>query len=344
MAEVKPNIDTNRKKLSEIIPIEAPFTVYIEQTRVCNLSCYYCIHSTRDDKDSAFKDLGYKIKHMEFEDYLKVVNELAEFPAGSVKKICFSGLGEPLTNPRLPEMIKIAVNKKIAGRVEVITNGLLLNPSLSDKLVNAGITGINISVQGNNADAYKKIAGKSIDFERFLENLKYLYSNKKQAQIYIKAVDATFEKKEEEEQFFEIFSHFADRIYVEHLISMHTKHNEDFQDQLNEELDFYGRPIKKRSDICSQSFYLLQIGCDLDTFPCPDPGLERVLSLGNAKDQTLQEIWNGKKRQTHLKKMLQFKRDEIPVCKDCRTFFICVNDPAEYLDDDAALLVHHFEE
>lgn len=246
MAEVKPNIDTNRQKLSEIIPIEAPFTVYIEQTRVCNLKCYYCIHSTRDQKDSAFKDLGYEIKHMEFADYLKIINELADFTPGSVKKICFSGLGEPLTNPRLPEMVKIAVEKNIANRVEVITNGLLLTPKLADSLIDAGITGINISIQGNNAASYKRIAGKDVDFEKFLENLKYLYENKKQAQIYIKAVDATFDKKEEEEQFFKLFSPLADRIYVEHLISMHTKHNEEFRDQLNEELDFYGRPIEKK--------------------------------------------------------------------------------------------------
>ena len=344
MAEIKPNIDTNRKKLSEIIPIEAPFTVYIEQTRVCNLKCYYCIHSTRDEKYSAFKDLGYEVKHMNFDDYLKVINELAEFPAGSVKKICFSGLGEPLTNPRLAEMVRIAVDKKIANRVEVITNGLLLTPELSDKLVDAGITNINISIQGNNADAYKKIAGKDIDFSGFLDNLKYLFQNRKQTQIYIKAVDATFENKEDEKRFFDMFSPFADRIYVEHLISMHTKHNEEFEEQLNPDLDFYGRPIEKNSDICSQSFYLLQIGCDLDVFPCPDPGLERVLSLGNVKEQTLQEIWNGKKRKTHLQKMLQFERGEMAVCKDCKTFFICVNDPAEYLDDDADKLVHHFED
>lgn len=344
MAEVKPNIDTNRKKLSEIIPIEAPFTVYIEQTRVCNLKCYYCIHSTRDEKGGAFDQLGYSIKHMDFDDYLKIVNELAEFPAGSVKKICFSGLGEPLANPRLPEMIKIVVDKKIAGRVEIITNGLLLTPELTDKLIDAGITNINISTQGNNAEYYKKVSGKTVDFDAFLSNLDYLYRNKKQARIYIKAVDATFDSKEDQEEFYKIYSPYADQIYVEHIIPMHTQHHDSFEEQLDTALDFYGRKIEKHSQICSQAFYLLQIGCDLDVFPCPDPGLERVLSLGNAKEQTLQEIWNGEKRKKLLRKMLQFKRSEIPVCKDCQTFFICVNDPAEYLDDDADKLVHRFKE
>ena len=33
MAEIKPNYDTKRKKLAEIIPLASPFTVYIEQTK-----------------------------------------------------------------------------------------------------------------------------------------------------------------------------------------------------------------------------------------------------------------------------------------------------------------------
>jgi radical SAM protein with 4Fe4S-binding SPASM domain len=344
MAEVKPNIDTNRKKLADIVPLKAPFTVYIEQTRVCNLKCYYCIHSTRNEKGGAFQKLGYDIKHMHFDDFLKVINDLTEFPQGSIKKICFSGLGEPLTNPRLPEMVKITSEKKIADRVEIITNGLLLTHKLTDALIEADITAINISIQGNNAEYYEEVCKKKINFESFLENLKYLYQNKKQATIYIKAVDATFKNKEDEKKFFEIFSPFADRIYVEHIIPMHTQHNASFADQLDTQLDFYGRPIKMKSDICCQSFYLLQIGCDLDIFPCPDPGLERVLSLGNAKKQTLKEIWNGKRRKLHLKKMLQFKRNEIPVCKDCQTFFICVNDPAEFLDDNAPELIKLFDD
>ena len=44
MAEVKPNYDTNRKKLADIIPLEQPFTVYIEQTKFCNLKCFYCFN------------------------------------------------------------------------------------------------------------------------------------------------------------------------------------------------------------------------------------------------------------------------------------------------------------
>lgn len=340
-AEIKPNYDTNRKNLADVIPIPAPFTVYIEQTRVCNLKCFYCIHSTRDDKDGEFQKLNYELKHMDFNHYLKIINDLTEFPEGSVKRIVFSGLGEPLANPRLPELIKIAVDSKIANRVEIITNGLLLNNQLIDKLIETGITNINISVQGLSSEQYEEVCGRKIDFEKFLETLKYLYKNKKDTQIYIKAIDATFKKKEEEDRFYEIFSSFSDRIYIEHLVQMQQQ-----MDQLKPQVDgtknFYGEELDINRKVCGQAFYFLQVGCDLDTYPCPVPGLARTLSMGNIKEQTIKEMWNGQRRRNLLKIMLKKQKDTIPECRNC-TCFNAINNPAEYLDNDADRLLKIIE-
>ncbi len=342
MAEVKPNIDTNRKRLADIIPIEAPFTVYIEQTRVCNIKCFYCIHSTRDDKDGEFKQLEYELKHMDFDDYMKIINELAQFPKGSVKRIVFSGLGEPLANPRLPELVKIAVEKEIAGRVEIITNGLLLTNDTVDKLIDAKISNINISIQGITGEQYKKVCDRNVDFEAFINNLKYLKEKKKDTQVYIKAIDAAFETKVEEDTFYEIFSPLADRIYVEHLVQMQQSH-ENIKGQVDASKDFFGKECDPNRKVCGQSFYFLQIGCDLDTFPCPVPGLPKSLSMGNLKDNTVQEIWTGSRRKEHLKTMLRLEKDTIPECSGC-TCFNAVNDSSEFLDDDAPRLLEIFED
>lgn len=340
-AKIAPNYDTNRKKLADIIPISAPFTVYIEQTRVCNLKCFYCIHSTRDEENGEFKKLNYEIKHMDFEKYLKIVEHLSEFPKDGIKRIVFSGLGEPLTNPRLPEMIKLIADKKIASRIEIITNGLLLTPELSNKLVDAGLTNINISIQGLNSEKYKEVCGQKINFDKFIENLKYLYKNKKNTQIYIKAIDATFENKEEENKFYEIFSPMANKIYIEHLIQM-QRQMKQLESKVDTTKNFYGETFNPNRKICSPTFYFLQIGCDLDVFPCPVPGLTRKISMGNIKENTLLEIWNGKKRKEFLKTMLKFQKDTVPDCKGC-TNFNCIIDPIENLDNDATRLLSLFE-
>ena len=340
MAEIKPNYDTKRKKLAEVIPLAAPFTVYIEQTKYCNFKCFYCIHSTRDEADGEFRALGHHMQHIDEGFFEKIILELKEFPQGGIKRIVFSGLGEPLMNPRLPDYVRMTVEAGIAGRVEVITNGLLLTPEKSRALVAAGITNINISVQGLDAAGYEKTCGIRIDFERYLENLKYLYEHKGNVQIYIKAIDATLGTKENEEKFFEIFSPFAERIYIEHLVVMQQQ-----MDGLREIVDgtknFYGEELDVNRKVCAQSFYFMQIGCEGDIFPCPVPGLGKNLSMGNAKEHTLMEIWNGSRRRGFLRKMLKKEKDQIPDCATC-TCFNAINNPMEQLDDDAERLLPLF--
>ena len=340
MAEIKPNYDTKRKKLAEVIPLAAPFTVYIEQTKYCNFKCFYCIHSTRDEADGEFRALGHRMQHMDEVFFEKIIRELKEFPQDGIKRIVFSGLGEPLMNPRLPDYVRMVVEAGIAGRVEIITNGLLLTPEKSRALVAAGITNINISVQGFDAAGYEETCGIRIDFEHYLDNLKYLYEHKGDVQIYIKAIDATLGTKENEEKFFEIFSPFADRIYIEHLVVMQQQ-----MDGLREIVDgtknFYGEELDVNRKVCAQSFYFMQIGCEGDIFPCPVPGLGKNLSMGNAKEHTLTEIWNGSRRRGFLRKMLKKEKDQIPDCATC-TCFNAINNPMEQLDDDAERLLPLF--
>ena len=342
MAEIKPNYDTKRKKLAEIIPLAAPFTVYIEQTKYCNFKCFYCIHSTRDEANGEFRALGHRMQHIDEGFFEKIIHDLKAFPQGGIKRIVFSGLGEPLMNPRLPDYVRMAVEAGIAGRVEVITNGLLLTPEKSKALVEAGITNINISVQGLDAEGYQETCGVRIDFDHYLENLKYLYEHKGNVQIYIKAIDATLKTKENEKKFFRIFSPFADRIYIEHLVVMQQQ-----MDGLREIVDgtknFYGEELDVNRKVCAQSFYFMQIGCEGDIFPCPVPGLGRNLSMGNAKEHTLVEIWNGSRRRGFLRKMLKKEKDQIPDCATC-TCFNAINNPMEQLDDDAERLLPLFED
>ena len=340
MAEIKPNYDTKRKKLAEVIPLAAPFTVYIEQTKYCNFKCFYCIHSTRDEADGEFRALGHRMQHMDEAFFEKIIRELKEFPQDGIKRIVFSGLGEPLMNTRLPDYVRMVVEAGVAGRVEIITNGLLLTPEKSRALVAAGITNINISVQGLDAAGYEETCGIRIDFEHYLDNLKYLYEHKGDVQIYIKAIDATLGTKENEEKFFEIFSPFADRIYIEHLVVMQQQ-----MDELREIVDgtknFYGEELDVNRKVCAQSFYFMQIGCEGDIFPCPVPGLGKNLSMGNAKEHTLTEIWNGSRRRGFLRKMLKKEKDQIPDCATC-TCFNAINNPMEQLDDDAERLLPLF--
>lgn len=339
LAEKKPYYDANRKRLADIIPLPHPFTVYIEQTRYCNFKCFYCIHSTRDKKDGEFASLGYALRHMDFALYGNIIQQLAAFPHG-IKRIVFSGLGEPLMNPRFPEIVRIARNANIAERVEVITNAVLLTPDLTDAIIDAGITNISVSIQGVNADRYQETCGMTVDFEALRNNLLYLYTHRGNAKIYVKIVDAALKGPDEEKAFFDLFGDRADRIYVEHLVLMQQQ-MQDLKKHVNEQKNFYNEAYDPNRQVCSQAFYFLQIGCDGDTFPCPNPGLPRSLSMGNLNTQSAVDVWNGPVRRKFLRTMLSLERKTIPECRDCTTFN-CINNPLENLDDDAPHLVDRF--
>jgi hypothetical protein len=64
--------------------------------------------------------------------------------------------------------------------------------------------------------------------------------------------------------------------------------------------------------------------------------------MGNVKNNTIQEIWNGSKRKTLLRTMLEFKKEKISECCNCTTFN-CINNPLENLDPDAFRLLKLFE-
>lgn len=337
MAEITPNYDTDRQRLADIIPLTHPFTIYIEQTKYCNFKCYYCMHSTHDQADGVFANKGHRMQHMDFEHYEMLIGQLKEL---GIKRIVFSGLGEPLMNPRFPEFVRYAVDAGIAERVEVLTNGALITPEYADALLDAGITNINISIQGIDAATYAQVCGARLDFVKFQENLTYLYEHRGKTKIYIKCLDAILDDERKKKKFYELFGGIADRIYVEHLVVMQQS-----MDNLHEIVDdtrnLYGEIFSKQRDICAQCFYFLQAGVDGEVYPCSIPGLTHDFSIGNFTRNTLREIWNGELRKAHLRKMLSFQRNEIEQCRNC-SCFNCINDPLEYLDNDAERLLEYF--
>ncbi|MCB1775849.1 MAG: radical SAM protein [Candidatus Competibacteraceae bacterium] len=338
-AEIKANVDPKRTPLAEVIPLAHPFTVYIEVTRYCNLRCFYCLIATQDEEHGAMQQLGLKVQHMDPEWFPKVVENLRQFPQG-IKRVVFSGLGEPLMNPRLPEMIRQVADAGITDRIDVITNGLLITRKKADELIQSGLTNINISIQGVDAAQYMETCKKGIDYPRFLENLAYLYENRGDIKIYIKVIDATLKSKQDEEKFFVTFGNLADRIYIEHLVVMQQQ-MDDLKLLVDPTKTFYNEELDLDRKVCGQSFYFLQIGCNFDIFPCPVPGLPLTLSMGNMKEQSLVDIWNGPRRRQHLITMLKLEKDTIPECRGC-TCFNAINDPMENLDKDAPRLLQRF--
>ena len=329
MAEIKPSYDTARKKLADTIPLDSPLSMYIEPTRVCNFKCFYCMHGTRGEQGGILEQSGFRIAHMDMELFEKIVKEIMELPTRP-KRVCFSGLGEPLTNQKLPEMIKMLRNAGFDQRIDVITNGSLLTHEMSDRLIEAGISRIQISIQGLDEKTYDEVCRVHIDIEELTERIRYFYEHKKEAMVFVKIIDAILKNEEEKQRFFDMFGSLCDTIFVEHLVVMEQQMG-DHGGRADRTRNLMGEYVEKR-EVCGVMFYFLQVNIDGETFPCSTPGLPNSFSMGCVRDKSLLEIWKGDRRNQMLRTNLIHGYAVIPTCSECSSC-IAIADDSEYLDD-----------
>lgn len=181
-----------------------------------------------------------------------------------------------------------------------------------------GLDRIRISIEGIDADAYKAMAGVELDWESFVKNIKNLYDNRGDCEIYIKTVDAAVDSQEKKERFFETFGSLCDKIFIEHISPIWPGYDElnsffTLSDKkMMSDLDMDIREIR----VCLFPFYQMFIHSDGMVSPCC-PDWQRKLLLGNVKTTALSDIWNGEAYNTLLKDMLKCGRQCRDLCSRC---------------------------
>lgn len=326
MIKIGSGRDENRSPLYKVVPLDIPFSIGIWVSDFCNFKCVYCSHSTNSK---------VCVEHMiTWDEFVNMIDNIEELyrinGGGRAKNLVICGVGEPLTNPLLPKMIRYCREHNISDRIELTTNGSLLTHKLSDELIDAGLTRILVSIQGINAEAYNRISGINIDFEKFLNEIKYFYENRKQCTVYIKTLDIALNKGEDEE-FYNIFSPIADMVNIEK--AMVGFDDVDYSKLIKAKEDRcvtrYGYKWKERI-ACDALFMRLNITThgDVNACTCQWP----ALSLGNIYDKPLKDIWNGDLHKLYMKLHLQGKRGDIKRCANCESISYAGH-PLDNLDD-----------
>lgn len=325
-AKVEGGYDHQRQILSEVVPLSAPFTLFVSPTQKCNFRCFYCTHS-KTEKEK--RKCGFQAVDMD----LKLAESLAAQTGafgGKIKRVVFTGLGEPLVNPALPDMIRMFARKGVAGGYEVITNAYLLTAQMSDRLLDAGLTYLRVSIQGVTNEQYRRTTGVNIDYARLVEQLRYFYEHKGNCQLYIKTMDASLESDADQEKFFEIFSPICDKIYIEHLVKAQPSMMEQYGKHVNSKLTFFREPSEYR-EVCPYLFYVLQVDSQGRVFPCPPLGFGDEFSLGNAAEQSLFDIWHGQKLRNLQLQHLNHMRHSHAICGHCENY-LCFTPKEDNLD------------
>lgn len=329
VSEIKPIYGTDRIKLAEVLPLSTPYSAFVFPTTYCNFKCIYCAHSLGH---KAMKEkYNFEPEHMSMDTYKKIIKQLKEFP-NKLKMLSLTGQGEPLLNPNIALMVKLAKEAGIAERVEFITNASLLDKNVADALIDAGLDTIRISLQGLSASKYKEICGAKLDFEIFMENIRYFYKHKKNTNLFVKIMDVSLTNGEEE-KFYKLFGDCTDRMYIEKMLPAYD--GVELTKDMNVEYDRYGRVNKKRK-VCPLPFYMFGIFPNGDVEPCDT--IYKPTVLGNVHQDTLLAMWKGDKLKEFWKMQLNGDRYNNSRCANC-----CAPDdvahPEDCLDEVATVLL-----
>ena len=312
MAEFRQWREVNRVLLKDVVPLETPYNVSMELSSFCNFKCIYCAHSKPDH--------GQYLGNMSNEMIYKIVEDLKEFPT-KIKKINLFGFGESLCNPNFPQILGIINKSGLAEAVEFTTNGLLLTKDRIDAILdNGGIDTIRISLQGLSGEAYKKICGVNIDFDEFISNLSYLYKKKGKMKLRMKIADIAIQDETDGRQKYEeLFGNIADSIYVEQILPIYEGMDYDAinpninKNSLNGRMNIHQ---DKQNLVCHRAFYRMRIRANGDvTAACCDATND--VKYGNVYQDSLYNIWNGNVHKSFLRLLLEGRRFEHPMCKDC---------------------------
>lgn len=298
-----------------------PRLIGIEPTNRCNLRCAMCARRVWDEKANSLGDMSLDLfnnKILPFLNFLQTVNLQ-----------CF---GEPLLAEFFFVMAKAC--KKKGCRVIFTTNGILLK-QYAAQLINSAVDAITVSIDG--IQSLRKIRG--IEIGLLIEGIQGLQSQARSLGKPCPELSINFVVMRDN------LEELPDLVCLAHTLKikavtvihvvMHSK-------ELLEQGIFYHRDraercfdaarmkarelgiilnlplLEEKIQPCLQPFTMLYINWNGDVRPCCIATINEkdTLRLGNLKDSSIFELWNGPMIRT-LRLSLLRGNDLYTFCRNC---------------------------
>jgi radical SAM protein with 4Fe4S-binding SPASM domain len=242
-----------------------PMHLDIEATSRCNLKCSFCDRQPYLDKS--------QIGDMDFGLFKSIIDEGRDHALWAVK---LSYRGEPLLHKDIFKMISYAKKKGVID-VYFNTNATLLDKEAAQKIIDAGLDRVSISIEGTTAQEYQKMRINA-RFDTVFKNLKYILAlkkknNSKYPKIRIQSVEHPGFDAGKYSRF---WAGYCDEVAVLTFTDM-------------------SRPPDNSCLrwACPQLWQRMTIEWDGTVFACNNDKL-RLLAAGNLKDKTIYDCWHDR--------------------------------------------------
>ncbi|MDP6717693.1 MAG: SPASM domain-containing protein [Pirellulaceae bacterium] len=287
---------------------EKPLVYNIETTNYCNMTCQMCPRTTLMTRKNVWIDDDVFIKVIDQmkphdPDDMEKFRQTAQVHFGVdpgdrtedafffnvvSKSLVLHGYGEPLLDKRIVQRVQACTDRQIPTYFSCVPANITVKNGHA--IMKAGLGTLKFSMDALDDDLMKKIRGKRNNFDAAFEVVCKLLELKKEKGyqtdfvITMIAMSEDDEAKEMHRRFLEIWEGMDVFAYVK------SQDNRWYFED-DDELENYSHFSKQ---YCEYPWTSLSVMADGSVVPCTqDYDVEMV--LGNVREQTLEEIWNGEK-------------------------------------------------
>lgn len=278
-----------------------PESILIEPTCRCNLRCPVCFTGRNDTPPTADMPLSL---------FKKIIDEIA----GKCREIGLYNFGESFLHKDIFAMIEYA---KANGLYIYVSSNLNLPKFYMERMVLSGLDELTVSVDAASEESYKKFRVGG-DYNLLIDNIREIVKFKKTHNVLTPKIELQFIIMSHNEDEVEPFQELAKELGVDsvHFKTLNLRGYEDLKSFLpSDRYSRYAEDVKPVNK-CDWPFKSLVINCDGNVKTCCYLGHKDIYTMGNVNNESIDDIWQGKKYSDFRKQMLNNK-SEMPVCCDC---------------------------
>lgn len=278
-----------------------PLMLILDITNVCNLKCPHC------PQPALAADPHYRASFLDFDAYSKIIDEIAN---ESVKFVRFTGDGEPMLHKRFFDMIAYAKQKTNIPLV-VTTNGTMLTPDRSERLIELGMDVIDVSLDAFTEEKYA-IVRKGGHYHQVMSYLHYLLylkaKRKSKTRIMVNMINQKL-VADEVADFKKYWEPLVDFVLVR---TLHTATKQVNQAEVQERME----SEQPQRHACAHLWKRLTIDFALNVKFCAHDWYDETV-LSKLGEGGIGAVWFSQRlneiRQAHLRHDYQ----SVPVCAGC---------------------------
>lgn len=282
-----------------------PSQIVVDVTERCNLACIHCGHE--DFSHSTY----YSGADLPEAVHNELVRQVRKDGAGQIEYIRYTAQGEPLLHPRLFDFLAHA-KAESGTRISLTTNGTLLTPEATEKLLHANIDIIDISIDAFSQESYAAIR-RNGNYQHTVDHVLHLLRERDRTQSPLRIVTTFIEQQANagEGEAFERFWKDAGADYVIHR-RLHS-----FGGYLGRQAAELRRILRNHPRRpCLYPWERLSISPRGDISFCPSSWTDAP-HFASLLTTSLAEAWKGTVMQQVREAHLRDNYECCPACADC---------------------------